>query len=108
MSYTESIRLFQESGQQRGLPFVMWRLGEIELKEEHYHQAEAFFWESLTLFEAHENRRGIVFVLEAYALLAINQKEYERGIFLYAAADNTILALFSDKLEGTARSEGKW
>jgi tetratricopeptide (TPR) repeat protein len=69
---------------------IAWGLegvGNVERLEGHYEQAKELYTESLKLKVDVMDKVGIIYSLEAFAQLALSQKQFRRAVVLWGAAE---------------------
>lgn len=83
----ESLALLQQLGDQWLIIIVSWELGMNALANSRFPEAGARFAETLTGGLELGNRWGVPYPLEAFAVLALAEKQYDRAARLFGAAE---------------------
>jgi len=85
--YEESLVLYRELGDKGGIAGAHLGLGNLASRKGDYVQAHSLLEESLVLCQEFGNRGGIAEALEAFATLALMQKQAQRATHLWGAAE---------------------
>lgn len=85
--YEESLAVLRELGDKKGIAYLLINLGQVAHLRGELVSTRMFYEESLTILREMGNKPGIAYALEAFAGLAVAQRQPERATRLWSAAE---------------------